>query len=83
MMIDSSENVVSEDSELCSSGFNTTGNKDWFVSGRVSEISNMKAGLVFGLADDRAELKQEGVMRKTPGKYFNLPLEDHSRTCRV
>ena len=56
MMIDSSENVVSEDSELWSRGFNTTGNKDWFVSGRVSEISNMKAGLVVGLADDRAEL---------------------------
>ena len=57
-MIDCSEDVVTEDSELGTLSLHSTDQEDWSSAGGVSEVSDMKPGLVVSLTDNSGHLRR-------------------------
>ena len=76
-MIDCSEDVVTENSELGSLSLHSTDQEDWSTAGAVSEVSGMKASLVLSLTDNSGHLWRIVIVsREMKNQIFNKYFEN-------
>ena len=76
-MIDCSEDVVTEDSELGTLSLHSTDQEDWSSAGGVSEVSDMKPGLVVSLTDNSGHLWGIVIVsREIKNQIFNKYLQN-------